>query len=125
MESGTSQATSRRRRQFYRVDCEQEVPFRIDSNGAEGRATLVNLGLGGARIDLPETVRLPALVELSVETTDAMGKPDGEPPLSLTGRVVWTVADAEGGPYPTGLQFMEMDDDVRRRLHAYVGCLMA
>ena len=111
-------ATTTGRRHHYRVECDVHVNYQVLQDGRKGSARLVNLGLAGARLDLPEMVDLPADVRLELQPIHD-SEPDGL--LVIEGRVVWTVADEEGGPYPSGVIFQAVDGACRKRLHAYIG----
>jgi hypothetical protein len=106
------------RRLQFRVECDLAVSFQIPGTGQEGEARIVNLGLGGTRVDLPIEVALPAVVVLTLTPPTPEGATDAAIPLQLRGHVMWTVTERSEGPYPTGLQFREMPDAVRRRLYA-------
>lgn len=105
------------RRIHHRIDCDLEAAFTIDTTGQTGIARCVNIGLGGLRVDFPIEISIPAEIDL------AIALPDGES-LEARARVVWTVTDRIDGPYPTGLQFGELQDAQRRRLYDAVGSLM-
>jgi hypothetical protein len=104
----TTTSTNAGRRRHFRLACEIPVRYRT-SSGTEGEATLVNIGMGGARVDLPAEVTLPADLDLEI--------PRDGGPLRVVGRVIWSVLDEEGGPVPTGVQFQQMDDGTRRGLY--------
>ena len=112
------------RRRHHRVACALDAGCRLQGP-ADGRAftaKVVNLGMGGARVDLPERAPLPGRLTL---TLPAIGGTVPDPaPIVLEARVVWTVKDAEGAPFPTGIQFTDMGDEARRRLYRYLSELI-
>jgi hypothetical protein len=117
--TGTVEALGRRR--HYRLQCDLETGFRFVGNDTTGKGQLVNIGLGGARMDFPIEVPLPAEVVLTLGLPEAGTRPRID--LELPARVVWTVADQEGGPYPTGVQWRELGDETRSRLHELLRAL--
>ena len=117
--TGTMEALGRRR--HYRLYCELETGFHFLGNDTAGKGELVNVGLGGARVDFPIEVPLPAEVVLTfgLPANGTRARID----LELPARVVWTVADQEGGPFPTGVQWRELSDDTRNQLHELLRAL--
>lgn len=107
------------RRTHLRVECDLAVGFHLRGTGESGRARMADIGLGGARVDLPVPVRIPETVDLTLDIQEAA-------PLQLSGRVVWTVdGSGDGRPsWPTGLQFQTLEDSERRRLHRLVTGLL-
>lgn len=117
----TPAATAEVRRRPTRHDCRLDAEFSVKSSGATGRATIVNLGLGGARVDLPVEVGLPDELTLKFSLPGPQKGGGAAAALEVTGRVVWTVADQPTGPFPTGLQFPALDDAARRRIYDFIG----
>ncbi len=103
------------RRQHQRTPCCLPVAYTIKPTGERGSATAVNIGLGGLRIDFPVEITLPAEVELAVTFP---GRDGGTPTVvEIAAKVVWTVTEVDGGPWPTGLMFQTLEDGLRRRLY--------
>ncbi len=111
------------RRKHFRLDCSIDAHFRTRSGGEtiEGDVKLRNIGLGGARIDCD--VELPMPCELVLELPELPEAPvTGS--LWLDCRVAWTVADRGKGPFPTGLQIVELDEARKKQLFSYIAALM-
>jgi hypothetical protein len=62
---------------------------------------VVDLGLGGARVEAPEAIEAGTAVELVIEA------PHLWDPLTLSGAVAWarTLSDSEGGGVHMGVRF--------------------
>src|SRR5450432_2500968 len=62
---------------------------------------VVDLGLGGARVEAPEAIEAGTAVELVIET------PHLWDPLTLNGAVAWArpMADSDGGGVQIGVRF--------------------
>lgn len=71
---------------------------------------VVDLGLGGARVEAPEAIEAGTSIELVIEA------PHLWDPLTLTGAVAWarTLPDSEGGGAQIGVRFrLETGGSVR------------
>ena len=102
-------------RRHFRVSCQLPVEFHLESMGCRGHAPVVNLGLGGARLELPVEVDLPTElgITIPVEAT-------GDDPIDLRARVIWTCDDPANATYPTGVQFIGMEEKERQRLYTLI-----
>ena len=109
------------RRHHYRVACDIQVRGRCEPGGRPFEGRMVNIGLGGANLELGFPVKVPATLHIEIPL-HAEGH--REETLVLPGTVVWNVADGGGAPYPVGVQFLELDDETRRALYAFVGDLL-
>ena len=105
-----------RRRRPHHVACEVLVEYRVRGRDTTGQAAMVGIGLGGARIDFPEEIGLPAEVDLSIPAA-------GGGSIDLAARVIWTVAGGEGRPSPTGLRFEHLDHATKQELYDLLGSL--
>ena len=108
------------RRNHHRVAARLDATLLFNSTGEVVRSVVVNLGLGGARVDLPLEATLPGSVTLQLP---ALAGPPATSPIEIPAQLAWTVTDREGGPYPTGLQFTKLDEKVRSRLDDYLTVL--
>ena len=111
------------RRKHFRLECTIRATFEAPSAGARGDLIVRNIGLGGARIDAPVEFPMPCNIALKLPPQDTLADP--QPELELECQVAWTVADRAEGPYPTGIQFGALDENMRRRLFRYLAAVMA
>jgi len=122
---GAGIAEDATRRHHYRIDCDLPVRGRIEPGGIVFEGRLVNIGLGGASLELPMPVQVPAILHTEIELPVRDSDRTADARLVLPGTVVWNVADGDGAPYPVGVQFTELDDATRRALYLFVGRLLA
>ncbi len=87
-----------------------------------GEALLTSLTPDSARLDMPHEIVMPATVGLVIDPG-----PGGEPPhpIELEGRVIWTVAEAEDGRWPTGVAFTGLSADCRKDLIAFIATVVS
>ena len=112
------------RRSHFRVPCDVEVEFHIEGTDYHGVARAANMGLGGARLDLPIPVRLPATLRLRIHPAILGGEAEKIPIFTISGRIIWTVEHHGGGPFPCGVHFQDMDDESLSSLHRFIGVLL-
>ena len=110
------------RRAHFRVSTELSVRFQVVDSEVAGGAVIRNLGLAGARVDFDTEIRLPASVRLIIP-----GGPNttGSPAFEVPGEVVWTVAEKSGGPFPSGVAFIAIDEDIKGELVALLDRLIS
>ncbi len=110
------------RRKHFRLECSVRASIEAPSAELAGDVIIRNIGLGGARVDIPVELPMPCAIRLILPGQN--GSLESEPAIELSGQVAWTVADRAEGPFPTGIQFAALDEDCRRKLFRYIACLM-
>lgn len=111
------------RRQHQRIECRLPAAFTLGSDGTCGQALVVNIGLGGARVDLPLEVGLVEEIDLEITGPAGLVGDAAATMMRMSGRVMWTTSEPVAGLYPTGLQFLRLDDATRRRLYDLLASL--
>lgn len=111
------------RRRHYRLECEIRGRCRLTEDGRDGEAVVRNLGLGGARVEMPFELPIPCAVELVLPPLEGGGLKLAE--LTLPCNVAWTTAEANGGLHSVGLQFANLDARARTRICDYLYALGA
>lgn len=88
--------------------------FTLESNGTKGLAPIVSLSGKGARLDLP--VEVGQAEGLTIEITfPGDGATRRSTLFTLKAKVIWTVADQPQPPFPTGVQFLGLDEGKKRK----------
>ena len=74
--------------------------------------------MGGVSVLLPEPMERFDRCKISLELKD------GDPPVQCTGRSVWVIPSQDRKSskknFDTGLEFLDMDEFSRKRLHAFI-----
>ena len=113
-------ATNLSNRKHYRLECDIEVLL-LSEDGSQETARLRNVGLGGARVDAIKVHEIPAQFDLLLPA-----RPDrneiGE--IQIPCRISWTVTENAKAPYPTGLQFMDLNESQKESLFRYLANIM-
>lgn len=104
-------------RRHQRYNCNIPVSWRLLERNQAGESRLINLGLGGACVELPKVVTGPETLQITIPLEDGTM-------LMLKGRTIWSSGDDESQPCRTGIQFIRMDDPERRALDALLRRLM-
>lgn len=98
----------------FRVKCNLDGVFLV--NGREQSARIVNVGLGGLRVDLPMELSVGQLLDVRIPLPEVSGDMEENQVLDLACQVIWTLFDQTDPPYPTGLKFRDVDPRKRRTL---------
>ena len=105
------------RRQGFRFQVRLEVRFALPgSQKPPCEAELVNIGMDGARVDLPEALSLGAAIVLHLVAND--GKT-----LELHGRIACSQVEAERGVWRAGITFYPVDAKTTKALFEFIVAL--
>jgi c-di-GMP-binding flagellar brake protein YcgR len=106
------------KRKFPRLHLTCEVQIQPVGKQKLFTASTEDVGMGGVSVMLPEPLERFDRCKISLELKD------GEPPVQCTGRSVWVIPSQERKTskknYDTGLEFLDMDEFSRKRLHAFI-----
>jgi hypothetical protein len=114
-------ALEKERRRHTRRPAGHAIRYRFVSGSEAGDAVLANLNGCGARVDFPHEVTVPADVILELPLSARNDQPEST--FEVRGRVVWTVTDRREGPFPAGIAFVDVNDEIRAALEALVANL--
>ncbi len=110
------------RRKHFRLECSINTQFEAADADLSGQIIVKNLGLGGARVDAPVELPMPCVMQITLPSQGSGTDP--QPELKLECQVAWTVADRAEGPFPTGIQFTDIDDTKKQSLFRYLAAVM-
>lgn len=105
----------------FRVRCNLDGIFLVE--GKEQAARIVNVGLGGLRVDLPAELSVGQLVDVRIPLPLVKGDMEESQTLEVACQVIWTLFDQTDPPYPTGLKFRDVDPRKRRALIRFLAGL--
>ena len=105
------------RRVHFRIDCSIVADWRLIDESASGKATLANIGVGGARSEFDQELHANTVLTLSLPPT---GKGGEVRPTTLQARVAWTATDDNAEGTATGLQFQFPTPRDREALIGYL-----
>ncbi|MSR75170.1 MAG: PilZ domain-containing protein [Planctomycetes bacterium] len=100
-------------RRHQRHNCDIPVSWQLPGRKLTGHSRLLNLGLGGACLELPFAITGPEPLELCFTLDDGAT-------ITLNSRIIWSSGDEDVLPRRTGVQFQSMSDDARRSLDAFL-----
>ena len=109
------------RRKHFRLECALKAEFEADSIPALGDIIIRNIGLGGARLDSPIEWPMPCRFQLRLPAQLEAGESNA---LEISCTIAWTVADKAEGPFPTGVQFTNLDEGIKGQLFSYLARMM-
>lgn len=99
-------------RKFVRLKVNMEVSYRKIIDDGEDTPTTYDISEDGLCLTLPERLSIDRQIELELKVPK-------EKPIVVRGRVVWTRGDGSNKSFVTGVQFVEIDEDSRKRLMKY------
>ena len=106
------------KRKFPRLHLTCEVRIQPVCKQKLFSASTEDVGMGGVSVMLPEPLERFDRCKISLELKD------GEPPVQCTGRSVWVIPSQDRRSskknFDTGLEFLDMDEFSRKRLHAFI-----
>ena len=104
-------------RRFPRGRYKCVVTVQQSASASPFNAMTENLGLGGVCILIDRSLDIFSPVELEISLED------GQPPLRVSGTVVWVVRQRElrkGSSFDTGVEFNQLSAEQRSRIEAIV-----
>lgn len=106
------------RRKSPRITTVLQVRYRQEGNFKGGSCTSLDISLGGMGLTLPEKISPGDSVELEIKLSQTPF------PLFVMGKVVWSfkapVGEEEKNCYRTGVMFVDMPENVKKRLYDYI-----
>jgi c-di-GMP-binding flagellar brake protein YcgR len=106
------------KRKFPRLHLTCEVQIHPLGKQKSFVASTEDVGMGGVSVMLPEPMERFDRCKISLELKD------GDPPVQCTGRSVWVIPSQDRKSsrknFDTGLEFLDMDEFSRKRLHAFI-----
>jgi c-di-GMP-binding flagellar brake protein YcgR len=109
------------RRKFLRI--EDSLPVRYTKavkkmEEVEFKDTIrVNIGGGGVKLILEENLPKGTILAMHISIPDPE---EGFIPVFATGRVVWSEVIEENEKYGVGVEFLNIDEEDRRKIVKYV-----
>lgn len=102
------------RRVFKRIRDGVKVIYKVLEMKREKEVSPIDIGGGGVRLSLKEKLAPSTVLELMLIL------PDEDHPFYSVGEVIWQRYDATRGQYETGIKFVRMNLEDRRRLIRFV-----
>lgn len=106
------------KRKFARLHLTCEVSIQPLGKQKSFTASTEDVGMGGVSVMLSEPLERFDRCKIGLELKD------GEPPVHCTGRCVWVIPSQDRKSakknFDTGLEFLDMDEFSRKRLHSFL-----